>query len=124
MDSSSDQQLPPPSSYPGAPRRRPSADARAAAWLSGAVALLSVLVMAVVGERRERERERERKGGKVSKITKRGPRESASVFFFSFALLTLLEKNPKKQKPGATLTQLKQIGEALDTLAKLESMLP
>ena len=80
--------------------------------------------MAVVGERRERERERERKGGKVSKITKRGPRESASVFFFSFALLTLLEKNPKKQKPGATLTQLKQIGEALDTLAKLESMLP
>ena len=87
MDSLSEQQLPAPLSYPGAPRRRPSADARAAAWLSGVATLLSVLVMAVVGER-ERKREKERKW-------KSNDKERSRAFFllpFFFFSLTLPRK--------------------------------
>ena len=97
MDSS--EQLPPPSSYPGAPRRRPSADARAAAWLSGTVASLSVLAMAVVGER-ERERER------GEQESREGQKRGASVFLLLLSLSPLLgsshETKRKTRKPPKT----------------------
>ena len=93
MDSSD--QLPPPSSYPGAPRRRASSDARAAAYLSGVVALLSVLVMAVVGEIRLEE-ERGRAGRKRRK-------REASVFFSPSSSLS--PPNPQTQKPKTKNTK-------------------
>ena len=119
---------PAPSSYPGAPRRRPSNDARATAFLSAAVALLSVVVMAVVGERSRfvSAVSGDSKGGEKTmeqerRWEERRCRENCPSLFLSFhPIERKTEKNPK----GATLTELKSITKALDVLSALESALP